>query len=147
MTVVATPVPLQAMQVTDPSPVTYPDGTREIAQAGQWVVSRGKQVLAVLPPARFAELYQVVDAGALTLSSADCAAIDETTGLGSTRTPEALRAAIDRLARIEIGTVKIAFTPGQLEEIAYRAKKRGQTVGQALQAVIDRIREELFWRS
>lgn len=84
--------------------------------------------------------------GGLLLSAADCRAIEETTGFGTTRSPAALRAAVERLATIAIGDIRLAFTPGQLEEIAHRAGKRGRTIEQEMKAVVDRIEDELFHR-
>ena len=88
----------------------------------------------------------IVDEGGQLLSQAICDRLELTTGLGSTRTPEDLCTAVERLAKISIGTIQIDFTPGQLEEIHHRAVKRGRTVKQELQAVVDRIREAIFWR-
>jgi hypothetical protein len=73
--------------------------------------------------------------------------LEQTLGLGATRTPADLVKAVERLAAIHVGTIQIDFTPGQLDEIAHRATKRGHTIQQELQAVVDRIREELFWRN
>jgi hypothetical protein len=61
-------------------------------------------------------------------------------------TPADLVAAIERLASIAIGAVKVEFSPGQLEEIAHRAAKRGRSVEAELNAAVDRIKDEIFHR-
>lgn len=147
ITVRAKPPLLTAVRLASDSRVRLADGRDVQATAGMWLVNNGRITVDVLAQPQLTERYQIVDQGERRLSAADCARLEQTTGVGSTRTPADLCAAVERLARITIGTVQVDFTPGQLEEIASRAKKRGQTVQQALQAVIDRIREELFWRS
>jgi hypothetical protein len=42
--------------------------------------------------------------------------------------------------------VKVEFSPGQLEEIAHRAAKRGRSVEAELNAAVDRIKDEIFHR-
>jgi hypothetical protein len=82
----------------------------------------------------------------LLLSRAECNAVEETTGIGTTRSAGELTAAIDRLASIKVGDIRIPFTPGQLEEIAHRASKRGRTVEEEMKAAVARIEDELFYR-
>ncbi len=141
------PQPLTAVRVVSPQEVALDDGRTISASPGDWLVVRGKRTIDVVGERLLHERYQVIEAGALTLTQAICARLESTLGIGATQSLERLIAAVERLASIKIGEVKIDFTPGQLDEIATRAKKRGQTVQQSLQAVIDRIREELFWRS
>lgn len=82
----------------------------------------------------------------LVLDQVDCTRLDERLGLGSTQNAIRLIAAIDRLASIRIGDIRIPFTPGQLAELHHRAEKRGRTVEQEMKAVVARIEEELFYR-
>ena len=84
--------------------------------------------------------------GALTLTRFECHTIEETTGLGTTASgPELLRA-VERLASIQIGDVRIPFTPGQLSELQHRAHKRGRSVAEEMKAVVARIEDELFYK-
>ena len=120
----------------------------EIAAApGDWIVANQRTLLAVVPARTFPAPYELVDPAALTLSNADRTALESTLGLGATQTPAALVAAVSRLARLRVGEVEITFTPGQLEELAHRAEKRGRSLQAEIEAVVDRIREEIFWRS
>lgn len=82
----------------------------------------------------------------LHVSPYQCRAIEDTLGIGTTQSAPHLIAAIERLARVEIGEVVIPFTPGQLAEIKHRAQKRGRTVAEEIQAVVDRIRDEIFYK-
>lgn len=113
-------------------------------KTGDWVVYQGAQPVAAIPDPDFPHPYEVVADGILLLDVRQREAIEAITGIGSTRTPADLLAAVERLARIRIGEVAIPFTPGQLEEIAYRAEKRGISVQRAIQDVIARIQDELF---
>jgi len=82
----------------------------------------------------------------LQLTPLDCTRLEETTGFASTRTVEEFLRAVERLASITIGDIRIPFTPGQLAELKHRAAKRGRTVEVEMQAVVDRIRDELFYK-
>ena len=67
-------------------------------------------------------------------------------GASAPFTPETLYAAVERLASIRIGEIRIPFTPGQLRELQHRAAKRGRTVDAEMKAVVDRIQNELFYQ-
>jgi hypothetical protein len=139
---------LTAVRATQPARGTLPDGTEIFVRPGDWAIYAGTSstVVAVVGAAEFPGPYEIVAEGTLTLSRAERELIEATTGVGTTQTAMALLQAVQRLARISIGDVNIPFTPGQMEELKYRAEKRGQTVAQTLQAVVDRIRDEIFHR-
>ncbi len=139
--------PLVATRIVSRGDVPLDDGRVIAGVPGDWLIARGRRIVDVVGEAVLRERYQIVETGALTLSLAECVRLESTIGIGNAQSTTKLLPAVERLASIEIGTIKIAFTPGQLEEIALRAKKRGQTIEQSLQGVIDRIREELFWKS
>lgn len=122
------------------------NGTRVVATPGDWLITQGKMILEVLPDKVFPGPFELVHEGALQIAKTDCETLDESLGLGATRSPRDLLLAVQRLARIRIGEVEIRFTPGQLEELQQRATKRGRTVQAELEAVVARIRDELFWR-
>lgn len=119
-----------------------------VIRVGEWVLYAGSSPVAtaVIPAAEFPGIYEIVAEGTLTLSKHERELIEAATGIGTTGSGASLISGIQRLARIAIGDVQIPFTPGQLEELQHRAEKRGQTVQQAVQAVIDRIRDEIFHR-
>jgi hypothetical protein len=91
-------------------------------------------------------LGAATSAPGLHLTLAECQRLEDRTGLGSTRSAEALIAAVERLASLSIGEVRLPFTPGQLEELVWRAQKRGRTLESEVQAVVNRIRDELFFQ-
>lgn len=57
-----------------------------------------------------------------------------------------LYTAIERLASLKIGDIRLPFTPGQLAELQHRAAKRGRTVEAEMKAVVARIEDELFYK-
>lgn len=136
---------LTAVQLTAPYRATLPTGAPAHGQPGDWLITRGGLVVDLVPASLFADRYETVVEGVQTLAPDTRTVLEQTLGIGATRSPAELVKAVERLAKIEIGGVRIDFTPGQLEEIAHRAKKRGRTVQQELQAVVDRLREDLFW--
>ena len=138
--------PLTASQVSVATAVELLDGQTVRLAPGDWLISRGAQAVDWASAKLFAERYELVTPTALAISAAICQRIERTTGIGSTKAPEQLVVAIERLASIKVGDVKIAFTPGQLDELAYRATKRGRSVEAEIQAVVDRVRDEIFWK-
>jgi hypothetical protein len=80
----------------------------------------------------------------LHLTVVECDRIATALGLGSRPTATSILTAIDRLASLRIGEIQLPFTPGQLSELQYRALKRGRTVEAEMQAVVARVKDELF---
>ena len=136
---------LTAVQ-TVASVVDLVDGRQIPAMLGDWLITKGDQILDVVPETKLQETYEVVFTGCLKLSAEVCRLIEDRVGLGTAGSEDALLAGLTRLASIKIGEVEISFTPGQLEELAARAAKRGVTVKQTIVAVVDRLRDELFCR-
>jgi hypothetical protein len=137
---------LYGIRATAPAVMLVPPDSEVPIKVGDWQIYNGAQCVAVLHADQFPGPYEIVAEGTLTLSLQDRELLEATTGVGTTQTAVDLIKAVQRLARIGIGDVRIPFTPGQLEEIAYRAEKRGITVQRAIQDVIDRISGELFHR-
>jgi hypothetical protein len=138
---------LVAVRLATDQAVRLADGRERTAAVGDWLITQGRTVIDLVGADQLAARYTVDDDGERLLSTGVCAQLEQTLGLGATRTPADLVKAVERLAAIHVGTIQIDFTPGQLDEIAHRATKRGHTIQQELQAVVDRIREELFWRN
>ena len=82
----------------------------------------------------------------LALTRVECNQLEETTGLGTTRTGPELVRAVERLASMKIGDIRIPFTPGQLAELQHRAHKRGRSLEEEMRAVVRRIEDELFYK-
>lgn len=82
----------------------------------------------------------------LSLSALDCRTLEDLVGIGTTRSAPDLLKAVERLGSIRIGDIRLPFTPGQLNEIQHRAQKRGRTVEAEMQAVVDRLQDELFYK-
>ncbi len=136
---------LTAVRLPTAREVTLYDGRTVQAGVGAWMITRGKIILDVATPQALNQRYEVIDDQGLTLRGYDRDRLEQTTGVGSTRTPTDLVEAVERLAAISIGTIHVDFTPGQLAEIKHRAAKRGHTVEQELRATVDRIKEAIFW--
>lgn len=134
------------MRALVPTRRTFSTGVPWTAKPGDWIVTLGTELVDICAEEEFRLKYDEIVEGTLVPQGV-CRQIEDLTGIGSTQTPEKLYQAVDRLARIAVGDVKIDFTPGQLEELKHRAGKRGLTVKQEIQRVIDRIKDELFYRS
>lgn len=53
-------------------------------------------------------------------------------------------AKVQRLARVKFGAHEIYLTPGQMEELQFRAKKLGQSMDQLLAGMWLKLSEEFF---
>ena len=89
-------------------------------------------------------LTRSVEDAALAIPGMIVRQLEDRLGPGACRTPESLLAAVRRLAQIGVGEVEIAFSPGQLEEIAHRARRNNRTVEQELQWIVRRLEDDLF---
>lgn len=135
---------LTAVPVTREQTVTLPDGHDALARHGDWLLAKHDTVIDVVSPAQLARTYEPVEDRGLVLTG-DCRTqIERTLGVGSTETPEHLVTAIDRMARLVIGDVRVDFTPGQWEYLAHRAEKQGLTVDQLVRRVVDWVTAELW---
>jgi hypothetical protein len=144
-TIVRRKVPdLQAIPLRTAEDVPLPDGRVWHGLPGDVRLVHNGLVVEVAPGARFAADYELARPAVLSLDAAACAELERTLGLGATRSPEACLAAVARLATIAVGEVRIDFTPGQLGELQHRAGKRGHTLQEELQAVVDRVADEIF---
>jgi len=137
---------LTAKHPIDGRGVMLPSGQVTFPALTDYIISRGDQIVDVCDATALTARYQIVTEG-LTIPRESCVRIEEITGVGTTRTPAELLKAVSRLAAIAIGDVHIPFTPGQLEEIKHRAGKRGFSVAQELQRIVDRIKDEIFYKS
>lgn len=137
--------PLLAVQATSAQTIELPDGSKHAVQKGDWLISRGQTLVDWARMFALDERYEYVQSGELKIPVHLAKEIERSVGIGATRDAATLVKAIERVAAIEIGRVRIDFTPGQLEELKARAVKRGRTVQQELEAVVSRIKDELFW--
>ena len=135
---------LVAVRVRLASIVTLASGQPLPARVGDWLITSGPSILAVVPQAHLDEQYEVLQEGGLRLLPAACRALDDRLGPGTTQSADALLRAVTRLASIKVGEVEVRFTPGQLEELAFRATKRGRTLQQEIAQVVTRLESELF---
>lgn len=115
-------------------------------QPGDWLISRGAVTVDWARAGALDEKYDEIVEGELRIPLNVVKRIEATTGIGTAHDPYALLDAIERLASISIGTVRVEFTPGQLAEIKHRASKRGHTVEKELQIAVDRVKDEIFHR-
>lgn len=137
---------LTARQIDKNTIITLASGARAGAVAGDWIIANGSIAIEVCPNREFEHRFEPYDQG-LVLPKAICTQLEEITGIGTTKDAPTLLKGVQRLAHIVIGDIRIDFTPGQLEEIAHRAMKRGYTVEQELARIVDRIKDEIFYKS
>jgi hypothetical protein len=93
-------------------------------------------------------LERVQDLGpmepALVLTGKELRRIHDLLGTGSTRSAKTLVAAVQRLSDIQIGQIRLDFTPAEQEELKYRAERAGRTVREEAEAVVRGMHEQFF---
>lgn len=137
---------LTATPVLEGTLVRRQNGTLVSAREGQYLLQLDGHTIDVCDAAALSRDYDVREAagGGLSLTAAQCRLLEDRLGPGCTQTPERLLAAIARLAVLRIGDVAIPVTPGQWEEIAYRAQKNDRTVEAEITRIAERLEDELF---
>lgn len=71
--------------------------------------------------------------------------IDRLLGVGSTTSALALLAAIRAWAGITLGSIRLDFSPAQLDEIALRAEKQGKPPEEIVRDLVEQIARDLFY--
>ena len=89
------------------------------------------------------KLYDFIEAG-MRVPEAHRQRLESILGLGSTQSAENLVAAADRLAKLEIGGLKVDFTPGQWEELRRKAAAQGQSLEVYLARLVQKFGQD-FW--
>lgn len=80
----------------------------------------------------------------LVVANGALEALEKKLGGGNLLSAGDLVKKVDRLAKIEFGHHEIPLTIGQMEEIAWRARKQGKTVGEVIAGMWARISTEFF---
>jgi len=137
---------LTARQLDRDMELGLASGSSVKARVGDWIIANGSLAIEVCPNKEFEHRFEAYDQG-LVLPKATCTLLEEITGIGTTKDAGTLLKGVQRLAHIVIGDIRIDFTPGQLEEIAHRAMKRGFTVEQEIARIVERIKDEIFYKS
>ena len=108
------------------------------------MVSAGGAVVDAMPAYGVAERYEVVQEGSLTLAPDHITRIAKVLRFGATKNADDLTKAIEQMATVRIGGIKIEFNPAQVEELKHRASKRGWTVEKYMQYLVDRFTQDLW---
>lgn len=120
-------------------------GGMVVPNAGDWLVLVGQnQILDVVSPTQLVERYEIKSDGGISVSGPVRRQIEDVLGLGTGASELTLLAGIQRLARLSLGDIEIRLTPGQWEELKYRADKNQVTVESLLRNIVSRIEDELF---
>jgi hypothetical protein len=133
-----------AVPVVSTHTAVLPLGTEVTASVGDWTITQGERVVDVVSGKELYRKYDPVGSDGLILRTDHRSRIDRTLGIGSTETPDHLVTAIERLARLRIGDVRVDFTPGQWEHLQHRAGKMGITTDALLHRVVERITSEIW---
>lgn len=120
-------------------------GGMAVPNDGDWLVLVGEnQILDVVSPEQLLAKYEIKADGGLSVSGPVRRQIEDLLGMGTGATELTLLAGIQRLARLHLGDIEIPLTPGQWEELQYRADKNQVTVESYLRQIVSRIEDELF---
>lgn len=136
---------LTAVPVTEPGKmIRKPNQTLRLTRAGEYEIHLSGQVIDVCTERELQQFYDVKAENSLAVSGEVRRLIEDRLGVGSTADEISLLGAIERVAKLQIGTIEIVLSPGQWEEIHARAAKNGRAVDAELQQVVRRIEDELF---
>lgn len=106
---------------------------------------RTKRTLEEVIEAQLARLRDYpTTARVLVLGTEALGALEDRLGVGATRSVASLIAAVDRLAQIEVGRIRLPLSPNQLEELKGRADKRGISLQVMLREHAAALQDGLF---
>lgn len=120
------------------------DGPRYAHTGDVIVMAADGTPVDVLPATVFAERYEPVHEGAVTLDPEHITRIAKVLRFGATKTADDLTKAVEQMATVRIGGIKIDFNPAQVEELKHRASKRGWTVEKYMEYLVGRFTQELW---
>lgn len=78
------------------------------------------------------------------ISGTELQALEDILGGGSVLNGQDLLSKVKRLAGISYGHIRLGFTPGQLEDLEFKAKRQGKTVEQLVEQMAPRIADQFF---
>lgn len=111
--------------------VAHEQGDRDLETAASQQLSTA---LSALPATgRFAVINQK-----------ELQTLEDILGGGSITNGADLLQKVQRLAGISFGHVRLGFTPGQLEDLKWKAERQGKTVEQLVEQMAPRIHEQFF---
>lgn len=73
--------------------------------------------------------------------------LEEILSGGDIKSPTDLVQRVDHLSRMEIGGVRIPFTPAQIEEMKYKAERNGDTLQAYTEKLVSQMGQMFFTRS
>ena len=135
---------MMAVPVVRPQQVSLPDGTFITTQVGEWLITREDRVVDVVSTHELKKRYEPTEKEGVLVNGDSRSRIERSLGVGSTETPEMLATAVERMARLKIGDIRVDFTPGQWEHLTHRAEKMGLPVGDMLKRLVDRFTQDLW---
>lgn len=109
-----------------------------------WIVASGEQPIDVVTAKQFESLYEPIEKRSLILTADDQTALAKVLGFGSTNTSRDLTLAVQRLARLKIGSIEVDPSPAQWEELTHRAQKRGLTLKVYMERVVEKLMQDLW---
>ncbi len=135
---------LAAHQVIKESIVLLPTGREVRAFVHDWVISAGAQIVDIVSPGQFDQLYERQGEDTLRLTPEDQARLEKTLGFGSTVSSQSLTLAVLKVASLKIGDIDVKFTPAQWEQLARRADKRGMTISTYMDRMVEKLTQDLW---
>lgn len=136
-------LPFTAYQLDTQETVTF-EGRPIQGYPQDWIVTRGTEVVDVLPPASFHRMYEPIETGTLLLTETDRSTLAQMLGHGSTDSSAQLTRAVLKLASLTIGGIKVDFTPLQWEELCRRAEKRGQPINLYMERLVEKFAQDIW---
>jgi hypothetical protein len=137
-------VRLAAHQVLTESIVQLPNGREVRAFPNDWVISAGTQIVDVVSPGQFGQLYEQIGENTLKLTVDDQARLEKVLGFGSTNSSQSLTLAVQKIVSLKIGDITVNFTPSQWEQLARRAEKRGLKIAAYMDRMVEKLCSDIW---
>lgn len=134
---------LSAQALTTRSNVWLPGNALAIGNPGDLVISDEKGTIDLQKEGDFKKLYEIIEEG-IFLHEKYRSELERVLGVGAAKDGASLTAAVDRLARCEIGGILVDFTPGQWEELRRKAEVQSQSVEEYLGRLVKKFTADIW---
>lgn len=131
---------LTAHKLTERKTITLPNGFPTQGYPGDYAITSEGHIVDLVTTLTD---YEIVQEG-LFLPDHVRAEVERVLGVGAMKSPKDLVHAAERLAKLEIGQLRVDFSPGQWEELSRKAVVQSQSVEEYLARLVKKFTADIW---
>jgi len=120
-------------------------GIRRSGHAGDVrITNEAGEAIDVISADLLTEFYEDVKSDAFALTPDQITRCAKVLRFGATKSAEEFTQAVESMAKVAIGGVKVEWTPGQIDQLKHRASKRGVSVQAYIQSLVEKFMQDIW---